>query len=79
MTPTGRQSSSEPAIQNLPGSFADTLSRAFERADFSAVWKRLFAKDFAPAPVAPKSDDPYAMGDYLSGLVTGRFRHDSPN
>ncbi len=50
MTPTGRQSSSEPAIQNLPGSFADTLSRAFERADFSAVWKRLFAKDFAPAP-----------------------------
>ena len=30
MTPTGRLAQSEPEIQNIPGSFADKLSKAFQ-------------------------------------------------
>ena len=52
--PTGRLSRSEPILQNTPGSFADALSWAFERGDFSVVAARLSVGDLEPdAPVAP--------------------------
>ena len=48
-TVTGRGAASEPAIQNLPGSFADALMWAMERNDFSDSWRRLLVGDLAPA------------------------------
>ncbi|USN14106.1 hypothetical protein KABACHOK_02700 [Brevundimonas phage vB_BpoS-Kabachok] len=48
LTVSGRWARSEPVIQNLPGSFADALSWAFERQDFSEVRRRLKAGDLEP-------------------------------
>lgn len=41
MTVTGRISYSEPAIQNLPGSLADKLSKAFETNNYTDVLREL--------------------------------------
>ncbi|UTC29385.1 hypothetical protein BAMBUS_03030 [Brevundimonas phage vB_BpoS-Bambus] len=48
LTVSGRWARPEPVIQNLPGSFADALSWAFERNDFSEVWRRLATGDLEP-------------------------------
>lgn len=38
---TGRFAQSEPKIQNLPGSLADSMDMAFETNNWSPVWNRL--------------------------------------
>ena len=45
---TGRWARSQPEIQNLPGSFADTLMWAMERNDYSEAWRRLLSGDLEP-------------------------------
>ena len=65
LSPTGRFARSEPVIQNLPGSLADALSWAFERNDYSEVWRRLAAGQYGEcSPVAPPCRDTILAGDY---------------